>query len=83
MHFPLATRGQPDFLKILKIMICYKYKKYFLVVVTKQDTKNFYAKYRPISTKWGKIRGFFKIFFWHISKFLIIYTTWQGLCKNV
>ena len=44
MHFPLTTLyggRQPDFLKTLKIMIYYKYNKYLLVVVTKQDTKNF------------------------------------------
>ena len=57
MHFPLTNLyggRQPDFLKTLKIMIYYKYNKHLLVVVTKQDTKNFTPHTGPSLRKWGK-----------------------------
>ena len=39
-------------------MICYKSNKHLLVVVTKQNAKLFYAKYRPIPTKWRTVGDF-------------------------
>ena len=90
MHFPPTTLcggRHPDFLKILKIMICYKSNKYLFVLVTKRNAKLFQAKYRPIPTKCRTVGDFvpqiYLIFLAYQSTLNnLYYTTWQGLRKN-